>query len=204
VSGRARFALVGQAIRESAALAREADCSPAEWRVLFALVELVASYSRLEDKYAVARVAAAAGLHRKTAGRALRRLADRGVVVYRPGAGRAQVSLVGFPSPDAEKVAQLRPLSTEPDPDEPADFTEAIAALRPTPEQRAAWLEAYREHPVGFERVVEEARRDGRSPAALLDSKVRRGEHRGRAGRRGVSIAEVRAGGFGSDSRAEP
>jgi hypothetical protein len=199
-------------MRQSFARARAARCSPAERDVLAAVVELVCSYSRLVDRIALARVASAAERHPKTVAGALHRLAAAGIVVYEEGGGRSRVSLVGLPS--AEKGAPSdSPSSSEKGApsdspsrvavDEPESFTAGIAALGPTPDQRRSWRDAYDEDAAGFLRVLEEALRAGRAPAALLTSKLQRGEHRGRAGRRGVSIAEVRAGTFGGEQGVE-
>lgn len=205
-TGRVSYIVAGQAIRQAHGRARAASCSAAERDVVAAVVELVATYSRLADRVSLERVAAAAGRHPKTTGRALRHLAQLGVLVYQPGRGRARVSLVGLPTP--EKGTPGDSLFSEPpaperaeppaeervvDADAPESFLEAIDGLVPTSAQRSEWLKAYHESASGFLRCVEEAKREGRNPTALLTDKLRRGEHRGRGGSRRVTSAEVMA-----------
>jgi hypothetical protein len=96
------YAVVGTAIRQAIARAHAAQCTRKELRALNAVVSLVASYSRLEDRIAVADVADVARLHIVDARAALRSLRDKGVIVYE--GKRSGLSRIGLPPPTGPDI----------------------------------------------------------------------------------------------------
>ncbi len=120
---RARDSIIVVGAAQRAAMAAMAAAEPAlsakEHRVLTAVIGLTSSYSRLVDRYSLEQVADAAGLapggnadtRRKEASRALRRLRDRGIVVYEAGDGRRHCSLIGLPHPSEKGGAAAPPVS---------------------------------------------------------------------------------------------
>ena len=116
------FPVVGMAVRE--ALRKASSVAPFERAVLCAVIALVSTYSRLEDRLYVAQVARFVyGTERDDLTRwqiqhtsqALRRLRDLGIVAYVAARGRGSRSLIGLPAPteDDEKAPRTRSLSTE-------------------------------------------------------------------------------------------
>jgi hypothetical protein len=86
-----------------------------ELRVAFAVVKLTVMWSKLEECIALADLGTEAGIggseeyRSKEVGRAVRRLAQLGIVTYTPGDGRGHVSRIGLPrapDPGAELVTQ--------------------------------------------------------------------------------------------------
>lgn len=93
------YADVGVAIRQAHERARDAgDLTRRDWRVLSAIVALVASYSRLVDRLTVGQIAEAAGVDERNTKRALARLRDRGVIVRAESRGRRPAE-TGLPQP---------------------------------------------------------------------------------------------------------
>src|SRR3954451_9168566 len=93
--GRDLYPVVGPAARRALALATP-SASRFELRVLNAVISLTALWSRLEDTVAVSQLAAIVygippesvqGYQRDRTASALRALASRGVIGYRPGRG---------------------------------------------------------------------------------------------------------------------
>jgi phage replication O-like protein O len=83
-------AVTGAALRE--AIAQACSVKPAltskEWRAFSAIVSRTVAYGRLEDRVTHPVLAELAGLHPSDLSKALRRLAELGVVEYEPGRGR--------------------------------------------------------------------------------------------------------------------
>jgi hypothetical protein len=105
VNRRDAYADVGAAIRQASARAAELRASAKCYRALLGVIEAVSSWSRLEDRIAVYKNETTAGesiaerqnLDNTDAGKALRWLAENGVIVYEPTRGRGRRSLVGLP-----------------------------------------------------------------------------------------------------------
>lgn len=104
-TGRDAFAECCAAARAAIAGAT-VDCSRFELRVLLAVLSLTALYSRLEDRVALVQVAAIAygipvdsvqGFQRDRTAKALRSLAQRGVLEYEPGTGRHALATLRLP-----------------------------------------------------------------------------------------------------------
>jgi hypothetical protein len=99
VSGEPREngAVIGAALRQ--ALERACSIKPAltskEWRALSAVVGRSASYGRLEDRVTHPVLLELSGLDRGDLRKALRRLAELGIIEYEAGAGR-RFSIVGL------------------------------------------------------------------------------------------------------------
>ena len=85
------------AAREAFRLAREKRCSFEEHVALEAIVSLTALYWKLGDYISHAQVAERARLHRKNAAAAIRSLAAKEIIEYRPGSGK-QAGGTGIPS----------------------------------------------------------------------------------------------------------
>ena len=96
------YAYVGASIREAQARAIEAgDLVGRDWRVLLAVIALVASYSRTSDTITSQQIAAAAGIEVRNARRSISRLIERGIVTRDPTVGR-RAARTGLPSPRPE------------------------------------------------------------------------------------------------------
>ena len=96
------YAYVGASIREAQARAIEAgDLVGRDWRVLLAIISLVASYSRTSDTITSQQIAAAAGIEVRNARRSISRLIERGIVTRDPTVGR-RAARTGLPSPRPE------------------------------------------------------------------------------------------------------
>jgi hypothetical protein len=110
------YAVVGAAIRQ--AEARMAKLAPrpgfAAYRLLLSIVAAVQSYSRLVDRVTVSPTEKApglslcerAGVDKSHARRALKDLAVRGVICYRPAVRRGGFSILGLP-PEGEPGSYL-------------------------------------------------------------------------------------------------
>lgn len=99
---RCTYAYVGASVREAHARAVEAgDLVGRDWRVLMAVVALVATYSRTSDKLTAQQIAEAAGMDVRHASRSLARLVDRDIIAREATVGR-RPSATGFPSPRPE------------------------------------------------------------------------------------------------------
>jgi hypothetical protein len=96
--GRVSYSQAGAAGR--AAFEKANKCWPAlteaQRKVLEAVVSLTALYSKLQSRETVGQVAQQADVHRTTAQRALQRLADSDIIIYRPSRTRGQ-TLIGLP-----------------------------------------------------------------------------------------------------------
>jgi hypothetical protein len=103
-SERDSYAECGEATRAAIEVAN-VRCTRFELRVLGAVIALTTSYSRLTDKVAATQIAryvygperATTSAQRDRATKALRELADAGIVVYEPGRGRSSVATIGLP-----------------------------------------------------------------------------------------------------------
>ena len=76
---------------------RDGDFPPVAWKVAFAVATLTASYSKAWDETYVSDIAALAGCDRPTASRWLPRLAEAGVLQWKPSKWNRSRSLVGLP-----------------------------------------------------------------------------------------------------------
>lgn len=95
---RATYADVGRAVRGAHARAvASGDMTSADWRVLCTVIAMVASWSRLTDTMTAEQVAQQAGLHPRTAKRALAHLVDLGVL-ERLSTGGRRAARTGFPT----------------------------------------------------------------------------------------------------------
>ena len=120
---RDRYEDVGRSIRRAYDEIAVAALPPACHRTLGAIVALVASWSRLEDRLTVNQLAVAARQHPKTTEKALRRLRGAGIIVYRGGCGRSVFSRVGLPYIEENgaasaplKLGKREPLDTKGEP----------------------------------------------------------------------------------------
>lgn len=94
----------------TAAASASPPLRPRTWRVLAAVLSLTSTWTRLEDHVPHGQIAQAAGLDkpsdRRAVARELRELADRGLIVYRPGTSRPgeprTSSVVGLPQPPVD------------------------------------------------------------------------------------------------------
>lgn len=89
---------------------------PRDWRVLLAVINLTASYSKISDETSVGQVSELSGVSESRAAESLRRLDAAGVIVWKPtrtrGAlGPSTVSLVGA-SPDWKRLHRGTPTAT--------------------------------------------------------------------------------------------
>src|SRR5207245_1898508 len=79
------------------------ELSRGNLRVLAAVLAATTSYSKLTDRVSLAAIAVEANVSVKQTGRSLRRLAEAGVLVFVPGRGAGNLSVVGVP-PDGVKA----------------------------------------------------------------------------------------------------
>jgi hypothetical protein len=95
---RVKYAIACAAARQANARAQEIDeLSVGDWKVFTNLVlEVTQGYSKLADYVAVAQLTPA-GMDERTARRAVKKLASRGIINYKPGSGRGNRSIVGLP-----------------------------------------------------------------------------------------------------------
>jgi hypothetical protein len=120
---RAAYREVGIALRTSAAaVLADATLTRADIKVFLAVVALVASYSRLVDRYQIIDIARFAGVDETTARRSLKKLGARGHIVWNPKRGHGTRSETGLPAPGMNP-GRNDPLSGEesgsPDADKP-------------------------------------------------------------------------------------
>ncbi len=94
---RVAYREAGEAMREALRRASEAELSLTDRKVLDAVLVATVSYSKLDDRLPLAQIVTAAGCSARQAQRSLQRLPGLGIVVYAPGRGRGNVSLVGLP-----------------------------------------------------------------------------------------------------------
>jgi len=98
VTGRCSYVEVGAAVRQAHERAAAATgLTGRDWRVLSAIVALVASYSRLVDRLTAAQVADAAGCDPRDARKSLARLRDLGIIVREESRGR-RPAVTGLPA----------------------------------------------------------------------------------------------------------
>jgi hypothetical protein len=101
-AGSINYREAGQHLRLILARATRARLNGSQWRVLAAVMSLTVSYSKAYDRTYVARIAELAELDRKDprwteTRRALKHLAQAGVISYDPAARNRMKSLVGVP-----------------------------------------------------------------------------------------------------------
>lgn len=111
-SSRPSYARVGAAIRLAHERAVAAgDLTGRDWKVLSAVIALVASWSRLRDRIAVCQISQAAGVDERNTKRALARLRDRGIITRGESAGRraAETGLPAEPWPHTATVTTDQP-----------------------------------------------------------------------------------------------
>lgn len=99
VGERASYVETGKAMRQAVerAVMLGDELSRGNLRVLAAVLAATTSYSKLTDRVSLAIVAVKANVSVKQTGRSLRRLAEAGVVVFVPGLGAGNLSVVGVP-----------------------------------------------------------------------------------------------------------
>jgi hypothetical protein len=102
---RAHYSEAGAAMRQALARAGDAELSPADRRVLDAVLVATVSWSRLEDEVPLGELADVAGCSARQARRSLARLSALGIVVHRVGRGRSNLTRVGVPP--CEKSGQV-------------------------------------------------------------------------------------------------
>ena len=114
---RVPYRVAGAATRLAHQRAREKSIGLEGHRALAAVLDHTTSYSKLSDHVPLGKLADAAGLHRRNLSRALRELADAGIIEYEPGRGRGHKSWIGVPATEDQKVADLHHLSRVADPE---------------------------------------------------------------------------------------
>jgi hypothetical protein len=99
VHERVSYAVAGRAQRQANLRAKAAQPKlyGIDKDVLAAVLDFTTSYSRLTDYRSPAEVAQAAGTEERQARRSLRKLSNGGIIVYVPGLGRGNVSVIGVP-----------------------------------------------------------------------------------------------------------
>ncbi len=124
---RAAYADVGARVRE--AQTRAVECGTLvgrDWRVLLAVIALVASWSRTEDTLTAQQIADAAGMDVRNTQRVLARLVERGIIIREPSAGR-RPSITGLPEPRPQTATveddEHRPHTTTVETNEPRPHT---------------------------------------------------------------------------------
>ncbi len=110
---------VGESTRAvlQAAATAEPPLRPREWRVLSAVLQVTATWSRLQDRVTHEQLAPLCGLDKPTdrrdLARELRSLATRGLIVYEPGVSlpgeRRRPSTVGLPPVEIHQVSDVSP-----------------------------------------------------------------------------------------------
>ena len=106
MTARARYAEVGEALRLAIDRAIALDLPASGWRVVAAVVSLVASYSRLSDRVYVSQIASRASLSERRTREWLKRLDAAGVLsvdLRRGGSGDRPRSVVGLPTGHLER-----------------------------------------------------------------------------------------------------
>jgi hypothetical protein len=112
-AGSISYKQAGAITRLTNSRARHARLNGTNWRVLTAITDLTASYSKPFDRTYVALIAEMAGLDRtdpnlKRTKRSLKTLASLGLITYEPGRRNHQPSLFGLSTttPDEPTVAE--------------------------------------------------------------------------------------------------
>jgi hypothetical protein len=115
MSSRAPYAEVGSAIRDASRRANEAQLSDGQRKVFLAVIALVASYSRLEDRVYVADVAGLSRLSNRHTRDCLKFLHEQQLIVWKPRRGKSVKSLLGLHP--ASKSGTPRPPVSVPEPE---------------------------------------------------------------------------------------
>ena len=108
---RDRFDEVGPAIRESYARMAAEKRKDGDWRIWGAVICLVGSFSRLEDRVTIEQIARVAGRDERTVQRALPRIAETDAITYErgggllPGGEHGRPSSIGLPRPKGDNDA---------------------------------------------------------------------------------------------------
>jgi phage replication O-like protein O len=140
------YAYVGASIREAQARAIEAgDLVGRDWRVLLAIIALVASYSRTSDKITSQQIADAAGMDVRHAKRSLARLIEHGIITRESTVGR-RPARTGLPTPRPSLNHEPGPQTATVDHHEPGPQTATVETSEPGPqtatvETRQQWPE---------------------------------------------------------------
>lgn len=87
---------VSEAMRQAVDRALELDLTPGQLRVFLVAIRQVPFWSRLSDRVYLDDITSKARVSRSTASRALKMLADEGVLVWRPARGQGLASTLGF------------------------------------------------------------------------------------------------------------
>jgi hypothetical protein len=95
-NGRVPYAAAGSAMRDTLTRAFMSDLTPSEWKLVAAILYHVASWSRVEDSVSVSHLASISGVSPDYARKALKKLAQRGVILWEPSRGRGRPSRVGL------------------------------------------------------------------------------------------------------------
>jgi hypothetical protein len=99
IGERVKYAVAASAWRQAVERADAVELSLGDRKVLDRIGCLTSSYSRLADRVSVAQLTPT-GMDVQTARRAVRKLAKFGIVNYKPGNGRGNLSVVGLPRAD--------------------------------------------------------------------------------------------------------
>jgi hypothetical protein len=108
VGERATYAVAGKAARQAHRRLRSMTSpkpSESDWRAFSAVRVWTTDYSKLDDYVSQRQLAEEAGLSSRQLRRTLRRLAETGVIVFQPGRGAGNLTVVGFP-PEGMKAAE--------------------------------------------------------------------------------------------------
>ncbi len=107
------YADVGAAIRQAnhRAAASATELTRADWRVLTAIIALVASYSRLQDTITAEQIAGAAAMDTSTAKKALAHLVELGIITRTATRGR-HAAATGLPPATVATVATVHHTAT--------------------------------------------------------------------------------------------
>jgi hypothetical protein len=107
-------------MRQSISRAIAVPIGESEWRVLGAVLDLVTSWSRLEDRVFVGALAEKAQLSERRTRDRLVHLDELGVIVWKPkqgGSGPGARSVVGLPRAESQPDTQERPVHEDAQPD---------------------------------------------------------------------------------------
>jgi len=105
----------GAAMRKALERARAVDLSPADRKVLDAVLAATVSYSKLWDRLPLAQIAEDAACSTRQARRSLQRLSEAGIVVYAPGRGSGNLSRVGLPEQRGQIAVRFLAVESAPD-----------------------------------------------------------------------------------------
>lgn len=141
---RVPYTEAGRAARQAFERARQRRCTLRQHVVVEAVVCETATYSRLTAHVRLARLADKTLIDVDAVADELKILRGHGIVIYEPGRGRGQVSLVGLPRWD-ERGVGATPGSEDVDSDEDSAggnvSPDAPAAREPREKGGAAWAE---------------------------------------------------------------